>query len=236
MNRHLLFAAIAIAALCAACTPIHAARFDASSTACGQTGPLPAACGNIVFDGDSISAGIGSSPGQGLDEQFMRDGRFAARIANVAVSGRPVAECLRLFNANVAPLLIPRARSNLIVFHAGDNDVAMGRSAEQTYAAFTQYVADAHALDWKVIVSTELPRFGFAPDKQRILADYNRLLLANAAGADAVVDVASDPRMADPAARNDPALFNADRVHPRDTGYAILARMLAAAAQPLLPR
>jgi lysophospholipase L1-like esterase len=228
---------IAAFAMCAGTAPVRAAaRFDASSAACSQSGPLPANCGNIVFDGDSISAGAGSSGGQGLDKQFMQELHVRARVANVAVGGRPVSDCLRAYGSLVMPLFAPTARFNLIVFHAGDNDIAQGRDAAETYEAFARYVADAHAQGWKIIVSTELQRLKFPPAKQAALTEYNERLLANAAGTDAVVNLDSDPRMTDPAARGDPALFTGDGVHPSNGGYAILARMLAAAGPRLLPR
>jgi lysophospholipase L1-like esterase len=236
MDRLLPAVMITILAMCAGTATAHPARINASSAACGQLGPLPANCGNIVFDGDSISVGVGATEGRRLDNQFMRELHVLARLTNVAAGGRPVSDCLRLFAADVAPLSVPGARFNLIVFHAGDNDIAQGRDAPQTYDAFTRYVAEAHAQGWKVIVSTELQRLNFPSVMQSRLTDYNRRLVANSAGADAVVNLASDPRMTDPAARNDPALFMPDRLHPRDGGYAIMAHMLAAAARRVLPQ
>jgi lysophospholipase L1-like esterase len=212
------------------------ARHGASTAACGQTGPLPSACGNIVFDGDSISAGVGAFNGYGLDNQFMGDLRRSARVANVAVGGQPVYVSLQRFDATVTPLFVAGARFNLIVFHAGDNDVAHGRDAHGTYAAFTQYVAKAHQQGWTIIVSTELQRPDFPPDKEAVLDAYNRMLLANTACADSVVNVATDPRLGALAKRSDPTLFSPDHIHPRDAGYAILARMLATAAQSMLGR
>jgi lysophospholipase L1-like esterase len=206
------------------------------NAACLRPGPVPASCGVIVFDGDSISAGVGASPGQTLDKQFARDLNVPARITNVAVGGRPASECARLFPGLVAPLFQPRARFNLIVFHAGDNDIAHGKSADDAYRSFRQYVAAAHAQGWKIIVSTELQRVDFSPSRQAELASYNKQLLANTAGADAVVDFIADAAFADLTRRDDPALFTKDRIHPSDGGYAVLARMLVVGARPLLPR
>lgn len=236
MKRIIGYIGVFLLAVSAGAGSSHAIQFTATSEVCGQKGALPATCGNIVFDGDSISAGWGSSNGHGLDIQFMGDLGVPARVTNVAVGGRPVLACLRAFDNLVAPYFARGARFNLIVFHAGDNDIAQGRDAEQTYAAFEQYVAKAHAQGWKVVVSTELQRPDFRPDKQAALSEYNRLLLANAAHADVVVNVASDRRMADLAARSDPTLFAPDHIHPRDAGYAILAKMLATAVRPLLPQ
>lgn len=237
MRRILSSIVIAILAICTGIAPVRAVtRFDASSAACGQSGPLPANCGNIVFDGDSISAGAGSTGGQGLDKQFMQQLHVLARVANVAVGGRPVSVCLRAFPGNLTPQFVPTARFNLIVFHAGDNDIDQGSDAAQTYAAFTQYVAAAHAQGWKIIVSTEMERPKFPPDKQAALSDYDKRLLANSAGADVVVDFRTDRRLGDLASRSDPTLFSGDGLHPSNGGYAIMASMLVAAARPLLPR
>ena len=121
----------------------------------------PADYVNLVFDGDSISAGWGSSPGHGLDARVVAALGGNVRLHNVAASGRPVAECLRMYDQLVAPLFDPAVRHNVIVFHAGDNDLVQGRDAALTYAAFTDYVAAAHRQGWKIVVSTELRRGDF---------------------------------------------------------------------------
>ncbi len=184
---------------------------------------------NLVFDGDSISAGAGSSPNHGPDRQVLPLLDGPVRLHNVAVSGRPVSDCLLLYPQLVAPLFAADRGANVIVFHAGDNDLAQGRSSVQTYAAFTAYVALAHRQGWKVVVSTELQRFDWSAARQADLADYNDRLRENRAGADAVVDLDTDPRLALPSGRRNPALFTPDGVHPSDGGYAVLAALLAPA-------
>lgn len=186
-------------------------------------------CINLLFDGDSISAGSGAS--LGLDKRVAEAVGDEVELHNVAVPGRPVSDCLRLFRERVKPLLVPESRSNVIVFHAGDNDIAQGRDAGQTYAAFADYVAAAHEQGWKIVVSTELRRPDFAPLQEAELEDYNNRLRTNAAGADVVVDFDTDRRMLALPYRSDPALFTRDGIHPSDGGYAILAAMLAPAVK-----
>jgi lysophospholipase L1-like esterase len=193
-------------------------------------------CANLVFDGDSISAGWGASPGHGLDVRVAAELGDAVRLRNVAVGGRPVSECLRLYRKLVAPLFVSKGRANVIVFHAGDNDIAQGRSAAQTYAAFTDYVAAAHQQGWKVVVSTELRRLDFSLEKAAELAAYNDRLRTNTAGADAVVDFDANPQMVDPAQRSDPALFSRDGIHPGNGGCSLLAGMLAPAVKRVAGR
>ncbi|HQT77683.1 MAG TPA: SGNH/GDSL hydrolase family protein [Rhodopila sp.] len=193
-------------------------------------------CVNLVFDGDSISAGWGSTPGHGLDAQVVARVGEPVVVHNVAVGGRPVLQCLQLYPKLVAPLFDPATPHNVIVFHAGDNDIAQGRDAQQTYAAFTGYVAAAHEQGWKIVVSTELRRFDFAPPQFDELENYNRLLRENKAGADAVVDLNQDVMLAEASHRNDRSLFSPDRVHPADAGYRLIAALLAPAVRRVAGR
>jgi lysophospholipase L1-like esterase len=190
---------------------------------------------NLVFDGDSISAGAGSTPGHGLGQQVAAGLGGNARLHDVAAGGRPVSDCLLLFPKQVTPLYASDARFNVIVFHAGDNDIEQGRSAAQTYGAFTVYVSQAHQQGWKVVVSTELRRFTLQPQQRIELGTYNELLRANKAGADAVVDFDTDPRLTSVTNRANPAVFSPDGIHPSDGGYAILAAMLIPAIKKVAP-
>jgi lysophospholipase L1-like esterase len=204
--------------------------------ACDGDGRLPDGCGNILFDGDSIAAGVGASPNQPPDQQFLRGLGRPARLANVAAGGRPVSECLQLFPMTVAPRHSTAARFNLIVFHAGDNDIAQGRDSATAYAAFTAYVAAAHKQGWMVLVSTELPRPNFSAPREAYLEDYNKRLIANGAGADGVVDLSVERRLTDLRDRADSGYYVADKVHLNDAGYARLTQRLLDAARRLLPQ
>lgn len=205
------------------------------AAACDGAGPLPGRCGNIVFDGDSIAAGIGASQDQPPDQQFLRGLGRPARLANVGYGGRPVTECLRLFSTNVATKHVAGAGFNMIVFHAGDNDIAHGSDDAATYAAFTAYVAAAHDQGWLVLVSTELPRPDFPPTHEAYLEAYNRRLIANQAHADGVVDLSAEPRLTEAHDRAASGYYIADQIHLNDAGYARMIQRLLDGARPLLP-
>ncbi len=207
----------------------------AQAGSAAEKGCSSAACINMVFDGDSISAGVGASRDQGPDRQLAR-ALGHVRVYNVAVGGRPVAECFRLYPELVAPLFVPGGGPNVIVFHAGDNDIAHGNNATRTYALFSAYVTAAHLQGWKVVVSTELHRPDFPAAKETELEAYNDRLRENKAGADAVVDLDTEPKMTDPAYRTDPAVFSRDRVHLSDGGYSIMADLLAPAVKRVAGR
>lgn len=206
-------------------------RSDGAASACTS-----ATCVNLVFDGDSISAGWGASPGHGLQALIPAALGPDVQTHDVAVGGRPVIVCLQLYPRLVAPLFEPSTPHNVIVFHAGDNDIVHGLDAPQIYAAFTAYVVAAHTQGWKIVVSTELRRPDFRQPQETELLEYNNMLLQNKAGADAVVNFDADPRMANMTYRLDPALFTPDRIHTSDGGYAVLAAMLVPAVRRVAGR
>ncbi len=202
-----------------------------------QAAPCPpgARCGNIVFDGDSISAGVGAH-GAKPDQLMALLLPMPVTAANVSVGGRPVRDCLGMFDRTIAPRHMPDALFNVIVFHAGDNDVVLNDTAETIYRNFTEYVRRAHRDGWIVLVSTELPRLQFSPAQEHELETYNRLLVENRAGADGVVNIAADPDLNDPAKRRGSTYFSPDLTHPSDTGYERLNIMLSKAVVEVVSR
>jgi lysophospholipase L1-like esterase len=194
-----------------------------------------ARCGNIVFDGDSISAGAGAQIAK-PDQLMAMLLPMPVTAGDVAVGGRPVRICLEMFDSTVAPRHVADAPFDVIVFHAGDNDVAQRDSAETIYRNFTAYVQRAHRDGWVVVVSTELPRMTFNAAQEHELEAYNRLLVENHAGADAVVNIAADHELNDPAMRRGSAFYSHDLTHPNDAGYERLNLMLIKAVVEVVSR
>lgn len=208
--------------------------FLTSSAQAGVCAP-GARCGSIVFDGDSISAGAGAHAAR-PDQLMAMLLPMPVTTGDVAVGGRPVRVCLEMFDSTVAPRHVSDAPFNVIVFHAGDNDVAQRDNAETIYRNFTEYVQRAHHDGWVVVVSTELPRVNFNPAQEHELEEYNRLLVQNYAGADAVVNIAADHELNDPALRRGSAFYSHDLTHPNDAGYERLNVLLTKAVVEVVSR
>lgn len=188
--------------------------------------------GILVFDGDSISLGVGASYGHTLADQvipLLPEGMISYVTA---AGGRQVKECLKLFESGVCQLYDKNAASNVIFFHAGDNDIAWGSNAHETYAAIKDYITLAHHQGWRVVVSTELQRYDWPHPARYELDLLNSFILANNAGADGVADFQGDPIMGSERGRLDQTCYTMDGVHPADAGYAILAKIAAAALLP----
>jgi lysophospholipase L1-like esterase len=208
---------------------------DPAVLPCEPKTSVPAMCYNIVFDGDSIAAGVGATELGRPEIQLAALLHVPIRVTNVAGGGRAVIDCLREFQSNVARRYLPGADSNVIVFHAGGNDIArLGGSADAAYRAFIGYVALAHSQGWKVLITTELPRPGFNASQAAEVESFNNQVLANFAKADSVVDLALDPKLNDLAGRSASGWYTAGNVHPNDLGYHEMVSQLAGGVRNLI--
>jgi hypothetical protein len=119
----------------------------------------------------------------------------------------------------------------------GTNDLGAGSLATggYLYAVLTSFVASAHSIGLYVVVDTLLPRqdSNWAPAMEQQRLEYNNLVRANAAGADAVNDLASDPVIGDGTNPATSAYFG-DGLHPTILGQERLAVLNAPALSSLL--
>ena len=189
----------------------------------------------LVFDGDSISLGVGAKRGFTLADQTLP--LLPSGIAHhvTAVGGRQIKECLSLFEANIEPIYRQQAEHNVIFLNAGDNDIAWGSSAEEAYDAIKAYVELAHRQGWHVVLSTKLQRYDWPETARSIVTKLNDLILENTAKAGGVADFQSDPTMNGDLVRLDRMYYTVDQIHPADAGYTILARIAASALLPHFP-
>lgn len=190
----------------------------------------------IVVIGDSISEGTQTNLTRNLFF-YLRDAiLYPVRTYNLGVSGN--AQQWSYGNrAQVEGAIYRADRKCIAVIQSGINDIqALGTTGADLYNNTTKpYVSYLKGLGYKAVVCTLLPQTAVNPtvyEPQRTA--YNNLVVANSAGADAIIDLAADPVMgAYPAAPNDTALF-ADKIHPTARGYSYLAPIYAAVLNRLL--
>ncbi len=203
----------------------------------GEPAPRPAL--TLVLDGSSVEAGVGCTDLRNLTRLY-EDGLPDARIYNVAVGGATTADRWSALASTLAPLERATGRK-ILVSGAGANSLARGVPASVVYQQTANYVAGAHARipGLLVGVTTIIPLAsgidsGLAP---RFDA-YNALLRRGGAGADFVIDRASDRIMGDPRTIR-PHLdrrYSTDGAHPTDRGYARLASIDLRAIRAALAR
>lgn len=117
----------------------------------------------------------------------------------------------------------------IIVFYAGDNDLAAGKSPDQVVAEYTNFVATIHAqLPATRIVFLSIKASPARWNLNEKMAETNRRIAAMKESWLAYVDVDSLMLGADGKPRKD--LFLKDGLHPNEKAY----RLWAAKIRPLL--
>lgn len=211
----------------------------------------------LLTFGDSITEGAASTPGayKSWPDQLARllagtGGGRCWSVVNAGISGNRLLHdgrgpnALARFDRDV--LSVPGLRT--LVLLEGINDIGASAqaehsdqavSAEAIIRAYREIVARAHARDIHVIGGTLLPFEGavyFTAEGEAKRQAVNAWIRSPGAF-DAVIDF--DAAMRDPAnpSHMTPAADSTDNLHPRDAGYAIMAKAAAATlAQDPCPR
>ena len=180
-----------------------------------QTGPTKF---QIVVLGDSLTAGLGLLSDQAYPEQiqhkFADEGYSLVEIVNAGMSGDTTAGGLR----RVDDLIEPDTR--VLVVALGGNDALRGLTTEQTKANLAAIVDEGEAKGLGVVlVGMEAPT-NLGPDYQK--AFHNVFIqLAMTYG----TRIAFVPFLLEGVA-GDPALNQADGIHPNERGAQIIAEHL----------
>ena len=138
-------------------------------------------------------------------------------VTNRGFGGSEIADAVRH-----ADRLVIRHAPRVVVFYAGDNDLANGKSPEAVAADYRAFVAKVHG----ALPEARLAFIGIKPSVQRWalierVREANRLVRAFAAGDDRLGFVDVDGPMLGWDERPRPELLVADGLHLSDEGYAL---------------
>lgn len=190
------------------------------------------AAARIVFEGDSLTVGTGSTASNDYPSVVMTS--FSGRTKyNVATSGHATTDVISSLTTDV---ILKRHYHglNYACIWIGTNDLEAGTTAATTYANIVSICQSCQAAGFRVVVLTLLPRNATdqtAFDAAR--ASVNTSLRANwATFANALADVAADSRIGDDGDWSDGTYFS-DSVHLTDAGYAIVAGVVVTALTAL---
>lgn len=139
------------------------------------------------------------------------------RVINRGFGGSQIVDSIRY-----APRIVVPYRPRLIVFYAGGNDINAGKSAEQVFADYREFVRTVHA----ALPDTAIAYISVAPNPAR-WAQVDRVRAANSLIAAhsrtdprlRFIDVF--PRMLGADGQPRPEIFSADRLHMNPAGYAL---------------
>jgi len=198
--------------------------FGSSGAGFGPSGAAAFVPTGVVFDGDSITAGLGTNT-----EPFPTffSTLTTVRNSNVGVSGDTFATRDTNYAAVVAPLYGVGLRDAVFIL-AGTNDIANAGATDLTLRTIAQsYCGKARATGYKVYIGTIIARSdaGWNGTKEGYRTAYNTWLKANFASfADGVIDFDAIPQSQNPA---DTTYFQTDLVHPTNA----LAQLFADAVR-----
>ena len=193
----------------------------------------------IVCDGDSLTYGEVATS---ITDADSYPGQMAAlldvpcRIINLGYSGQTSAQAHADFAAQGQKYRAKQAL-NIAVLWYGSNDLGGNGgsiSAASLHSNMTTLVSDYRSAGYdKIIVLTVLPRTyaGDPGDYETKRQDYRALVVpglgGDSCGADAVVDIAAKTTIGDSGDQNNTTYYNADTVHLKTAGYAIVAQAVA---------
>jgi lysophospholipase L1-like esterase len=207
-------------------SPIRKYAFsEGTGTTLANSG-VSAVTGQLICDGNSLTFGTGSSnpTAESYPAQLVALLGTSWAEANYGVPGQSAELMNSDATTQIDPLFDSQLPKNIVIAWEGIGSINNANdTAAQAYAAMTTYIQGRQAAGFKVIVLTTMKWGTITAPKEVIRQAYNALVLANSAGADAVVDVASDSRLSDP---TNTTYFNGDTVHLTDAGYAVVAGLV----------
>lgn len=187
--------------------------------------------GHVVFDGDSMTAGTGTtSPYPDQCGVLLGSGWG---YGNYAANGTVINPDMIIRGATrIDPAVSVNNGKHILVIWGGTNDLHFSATAAATYTALQTYCNARRAAGWKVVVLTMLPRSdaGNPVDIETRRTDYNTSIRAGwSAFADVLYDPASDARIGDLGDETDLTYYTSDHVHLNATGLGIIAAGVATA-------
>ncbi len=192
---------------------------------------FPVPVGGYVFEGDSLTSGVGATPGvSDYPTQLMNLLSVPYNKTNVGAASDFISGMIAEGYLEVDPLYNPGVPRNYAFIWAGTNDVARGDSATTVYNNIVTWCNRRKDLGWTVIVLTMLPRVAFDAGMITNRHTINTNIVSNwATFADCLVDLAADGRIGDDGDYADTTYYNVDQTHLNPTGYGVVASLAQAA-------
>jgi acyl-CoA thioesterase-1 len=202
----------------------------ALSLGCAVTVPRGARAATppvVLIVGDSLSAEYGLKRGSGwvaLLEQRLAREKIAAQVVNASISGDTTSG-----GRSRLPALLKQHRPNVVVIELGGNDALRGLPLAMTESNLLAMTQAAKAAGAKVLIAgMQVP-----PNYGRRYGEDFSALFTKVARAEGVAllpfllkGVADVPEAE--------ALFQADRIHPRETAHPIILDNVWPVLRPLL--
>lgn len=193
-------------------------------------------CARIICSGNSITAGQGASDAAHYYPQLLAgilnaSGVYARAITNLGHSGYQTSQLISGFQGEAQALICPYSETVAILWEA-TNAIYNGADAATTVSQVWKWCKMYRANGAKVIVPNIVARGNFTSQASMsaIAVQANALLSAQwRNNCDGFIDLAATFSN-----YNDTSIYDADKCHLNDAGYAIVAQKVADAIHALL--
>lgn len=186
----------------------------------------------ILWDGDSITEGTGSS--FLVNNPFQAEPLLKDRVVmrNVGAFGEQLSLMLSNVSINVTPWFKPGV-VNIDVISGGSNDLAASVTGANLYNnSLLPYVVAAKAAGYTVIVGTVIYRASLTAPQEAERVTYNGLVRSGAvANGYTIADYDGIVQLQNPQV----AGYSSDGTHPTTLGYGLMAQVAATAINLQLP-
>jgi lysophospholipase L1-like esterase len=199
---------------------------------------------NIVFDGNSIFAGVGAGTnearidwnvGFNIGPAAMKSavGQYQISANNVAIAGQTDAQIRS--NATDIQSKFVAGRQNIIIYFEGTNSIATGVTGVTAAQTALGYCADRKADNpaWLIMLVGTIPRGGVTLTQKQYFYDYNNYLKNNLSPhADLYVDLQLPNSPFNLSDWSDAAMdatgyyASPDRTHPSPAGHKYIAERI----------
>lgn len=187
----------------------------------------------VIFDGDSITFGQGSTLGINNPVQASPLLKYPINIRNIGVSGFQLTTNLTNEPNSVLAAYDPSLTTSIVLIAGGINDIDAGTTGANLFNnTLVPYVSAAVSTGYKVIVGTLLCNSAATTGENTERQNYNTLVKANAVADNyTVADYDSIPQLQCPHTTG----YSSDGLHPTTLGYSVMAPVAAGAINALLP-
>lgn len=198
-----------------------------------QSRPAASFPSTLADDGNSITFGDFAFP----RIQDCYAGLVASRFPGVnyvnnGVEGESTPQMDTNAAINTDPQYSALRPHNVVIANEVVNDYnTNGNSTALCISHMATYVANRHAVGWKVVVCTCLPNYIMSEVDR---ATINNAFLAGATGADAIADIGNTSTIMGNHANITNVAYYADQLHPTSLGHSLIEPVITAVVRPLM--
>lgn len=188
----------------------------------------------LVYDGDSITQGFQVGFEQSCPYQTWQSLGSSWSPYNFGRPGFRSDQVLADWSSRYSLLYSAGNAKNIVVAMMGTNDLLQGISLATIQSNITSYVTAVKAAGFQCLIKTVPAMKDYTGSVVPGGAEADRVslnswIVSNSAGANAVIDYTSQTLLSAAGAGTNTTYFQADKLHPKTAGYALMAAIDAPA-------